>query len=96
MRVLAEETVVRYHVEYDEAETLVLKRIGFLPPYAEPRARLWSTQAEIDSTTEMLRRGIGPFDEEEVALLRSFGVTTAEIEIDVTAEMRAKAKEHLP
>ena len=56
MKILAEETVVRYHVEYDEQETLLLKRIGFLPPYAEPRARLWSTQAEIDDTRGMLAK----------------------------------------
>ncbi len=41
---IAEETVVRYRVE-----TLILKRIGFLPPYAELRARLWSTQAETNA-----------------------------------------------
>jgi len=56
MKILAEETIVRYHVEFDEKETLMLKAIGFLPPYAEPRARLWSTQAEIDETSKMLTR----------------------------------------
>ena len=56
MKILAEETVVRYHVEYDEQETLLLKRIGFLPSYAEPRARLWSTKAEIDDTRGMLAK----------------------------------------
>ena len=50
MKILAEETVVRFHVEFDEEETLALKSIGFLPPYAESRARLWSTQAELDET----------------------------------------------
>lgn len=56
MKILDEETVVRYHVEYDEEETIILKTIGFLPPYAEPRARLWSTKAEIDSTDAMLAK----------------------------------------
>ena len=54
MKILAEETVVRYHVEYDEQETVLLKHIGFLPPYAEPRARLWSTAAEIDETNALM------------------------------------------
>jgi hypothetical protein len=54
MKIIDQETVVRYHVEFDEAETLILKQIGFLPPYAEPRARLWSTQAEIDETNTMI------------------------------------------
>jgi hypothetical protein len=54
VKILAEETVVRYHVEFDEEETVILKLIGFLPPYAEPRARLWSTKAEIDETTKLL------------------------------------------
>ena len=56
MKILAEETVVRFHVEFDEEETLILKLIGFLPPYAEPRARLWSTKAEIDDTAELLTK----------------------------------------
>lgn len=56
MKILAEETVVRYHIEYDEQETLLLKRVGFLPPYAEQRARLWSTQAEIDDARVMLAK----------------------------------------
>jgi hypothetical protein len=59
MKILAEETVVRYHVEFDEKETLLLKAIGFLPPYAEPRARLWSTQTEIDETNKMLVQAAG-------------------------------------
>jgi hypothetical protein len=50
VKILAEETVTRYHVEFDEEETLILKSVGFLPPYAEPRARLWSTQEDIDKT----------------------------------------------
>ncbi len=54
MKILAEEIVTRYHVEFDEEETLLLKLVGFLPPYAEPRARLWSTQAEIDETKRIL------------------------------------------
>ncbi len=54
MKILDEETVVRYHVEYDEEETVLLKLIGWLPPYAEPRARLWSTQVEIDETAKLL------------------------------------------
>lgn len=56
MKILDEETVVRYHVEYDEEETVMLKLIGWLPPYAEPRARLWSTQAEIDETEKLLAK----------------------------------------
>ena len=56
MKILAEETVVRYHIEYDEQETLLLKRIGFLPPYAEQRARLWSTYAELEETKVMLKK----------------------------------------
>ena len=56
MIVLAEESVRRYHVEFDEEETLLLKAIGFLPPYAELRARLWSTFAEIEATKEMLAK----------------------------------------
>jgi hypothetical protein len=56
VKIIDQETVVRYHVEFDEEETLILKSIGFLPPYAEPRARLWSTQAEIDDTNELIAR----------------------------------------
>lgn len=47
MKILAAETVVRYHVEFDEEETILLKSVGFLPPYADPCARLWATAAEI-------------------------------------------------
>lgn len=54
MKILAEETVVRYHVEFDEEETRILKIAGFLPHYASPRARLWSTQTEIEETTRVL------------------------------------------
>lgn len=54
MKILAEETVVRYHVEFDEEETILLKSVGFLPPYAEPRARLWSTKVEIEETNRVL------------------------------------------
>lgn len=54
MKILDQETVVRHHVEFDEEETALLKRIGFLPPYAEPRARMWSTKAEIKATKEMI------------------------------------------
>jgi hypothetical protein len=54
MKILAEEIVVRYHVEFDEKETLLLKGIGFLPSYAEPRARLWSTAAEVEATKAAL------------------------------------------
>jgi hypothetical protein len=56
VKILDEETVVRYHVEYDEAETLVLKSIGLLPPYAEPRARLWSTKAEIEDSEILMAK----------------------------------------
>lgn len=56
MKILDEEIVVRYHVEYDEEETILLKAIGFLPPYAEPRARLWSTKAEVDETKKMIEK----------------------------------------
>lgn len=58
MKILAEETIVRYHVEFDERETSILKSIGLLPPYAEPRARLWSTQAEIDETKQLLHEAV--------------------------------------
>lgn len=54
MTILAEKTVVQYHVEFDEEETALLKSVGFLPPYAEPRARLWSTQEDIDRTMMVL------------------------------------------
>ena len=54
MKILAEETVIRYHVEFDEEETALLKRIGFLPPYAAPRARLWWTSAEIEEGKAVL------------------------------------------
>jgi len=54
VKIIDQETVVRYHVEFDEEETVILKLIGFLPPYAEPRARLWSTQAEIDDTNALI------------------------------------------
>ena len=54
MKIIGEEAVIRYHVEYDEEESALLKAIGFLPPYAVVPARLWSTKAEIDSTATML------------------------------------------
>lgn len=54
MKIIGEEIIVRYHVEYDEQETLALKDIGLLPPHAEPRARLWSTKAEIDAVKPLL------------------------------------------
>jgi len=54
VKILAEETVIRYHVEYDEEETKLLKAVGFLPPYAISPARLWSTKEEIDATDAML------------------------------------------
>lgn len=59
MKILEQEIVSRFHVEYDEAETAILKQIGFLPAYAEPRARLWSTQAELDVTQEIIDRQRG-------------------------------------
>ena len=54
MKILAEETIVRYHVEFDVEETALLKAIGFLPPYASTPARLWSTKAEIAETETLL------------------------------------------
>ncbi len=60
MKILAEETVVRYHVEFDGDETRILKRLGFLPPYAAPPARLWSTQAELDDMTKLFTNVKGP------------------------------------
>ena len=54
MKILAEETVTRYHVEYDEEESNLLKAVGFLPPYATVPARLWSTQEEINATDAMI------------------------------------------
>lgn len=56
MRILTEEVIVRYYVEFDEDETLLLKRGGFLPTYAEPRARLWSTRAELEETKAALAK----------------------------------------
>lgn len=60
MKILAEETVVRYHVEFDEEETRILKRIDFLPPHAELCARLWITQAEIDEASKIFTNVKGP------------------------------------
>ena len=54
MKIIEEEIVTRYHVEYDAEETRLLKSIGFLPPYAKSPARLWSTKAEIEDTNEMI------------------------------------------
>jgi hypothetical protein len=54
VKIIGEETVVRYHVEYDEEETILLKIIGFLSPHAEPRARLWVTAAEIKDTEKLI------------------------------------------
>jgi hypothetical protein len=56
MKILADETVVRYHVEFDEEETVLLKRVGLLPPWAEPRAQLWSTTAELEEAKQMLTK----------------------------------------
>lgn len=56
MKILAEEFVARYHVEFDEEETILLKSIGFLPTYAEPCARLWSTKNEIEDTNELIAK----------------------------------------
>jgi hypothetical protein len=53
---LEEEVVTRFHVEFDEAETILLKLVGFLPPHAEARARLWSTEAEIAEMKVTLER----------------------------------------
>lgn len=55
MKVLREEITPRYHVELDEAETTLLKHIRFLPPHAEPRARMWVTSAERVELEELLR-----------------------------------------
>ncbi len=54
MKVLAEETIVRCHIEFDEKETILLKSVGFLPPYVDPRARLWLTTAEIERCSALL------------------------------------------
>jgi hypothetical protein len=56
MKILEQELVVRFHCEYDKEETKLLKSIGFLPPTATPRARLWNTQDEITATEELLER----------------------------------------
>lgn len=56
MKILEEETVVRYHVEYDEEETKLLKRIGFIPPYAATCARLWLTEPEVTAGKVMLEK----------------------------------------
>lgn len=56
MIILAEESVRRYHVEFDEEETLLLKAIGFLPGSAHGHARLWLTFAKIETAKEMLAK----------------------------------------
>ena len=61
MKILTKEETVKYHVEFDEEETALFKSIGFLPPglappYAEPRARLWLTTAEMDETLAILTK----------------------------------------
>ena len=56
MKILAEQILVRVLVEYDEHETLVLKAIGWLPPYVQPCARMWSTKAEIEETAKRLAK----------------------------------------
>ena len=58
MKILAEETIVRYHVEFDEEETGLLKAIGLLPPYASTPARLWSTKVEIEETATLLAKAL--------------------------------------
>ncbi len=59
MKILEEEVVTRFHVEFDEEETILLKLVGFLPPHAEIRARLWSTKAEITEMKAMLKHPRG-------------------------------------
>jgi hypothetical protein len=54
MKIIAKEEAIRYHVEFDEEETALFKSVGFLPPHAEPRARLWLTEADMDKTLAML------------------------------------------
>ena len=57
MKVIAEETVTRYHVELPEAETLLLKTLGWsAPPEAEPRARMWATEAEVAEAVKILAK----------------------------------------
>jgi hypothetical protein len=56
VKILDEEVVTRCHVEFDEEETILLKLVGFLPPHAEPRARLWPTSAEITQTEVLLKQ----------------------------------------
>lgn len=60
MKILAEEIVVRYHVEFDEEETTLLRAIGWVPPHGEPCARLWSTKAEITEWNAVLAQARKP------------------------------------
>ena len=62
MKILAEETVTRYHIEFDEEETVLLRRIGLLPPHAEACACLWATAAEVETARTMLARAKGPVE----------------------------------
>lgn len=59
MKILDQEIVARFHVEYDEEETMILKVLGLLPPYAETPARLWSTQTEIDNADILIASARG-------------------------------------
>jgi len=56
VKILAEESVVRYLVEYDEEETLILKSLGLLLLYTEPCARLWFTKAEKDQADALIAK----------------------------------------
>ena len=56
MKILSQENVVRYHVEFDEEETALHKAYGLLPPYAEPCARLWLTAIELEESKALLAK----------------------------------------
>jgi hypothetical protein len=59
VKILSEETVVRYYVERDAEETVLRKSIGFLPPYAAPCARRWATTVEIAESKTINNKCIG-------------------------------------
>jgi len=56
VKIIDQEMVIRYHVEYDEEETLILKSLGLLLLYTEPRARLWFTKAEKDQADALIAK----------------------------------------
>lgn len=56
MKVIGEEQITRYHVEFTEAEARYLRSIGFLPPrvtHGQP-ALLWATHEELEQVRGLL------------------------------------------